>query len=131
MELIAGNLVKVYKGEGGKEAWEKITLASTIGGMVINTAGVTLAHGMEHPASGLKNIVHGQGLAALTPVVIDASYKGDEEKFGKQKVFMKIGLSKHQNTPDFFFDEQGDTPDGLRMAPDQRCLGAGEVCNHL
>ena len=57
-------------------------MASTIGGMVINTAGVTLAHGMEHPASGLKNIVHGQGLAALTPVVIDASYKGDEEKFG-------------------------------------------------
>ena len=88
MELIAGNLVKVYKGEGGKEAWEKITLASTIGGMVINTAGVTLAHGMEHPASGLKNIVHGQGLAALTPVVIDASYKGDEEKFGNiAKIF--------------------------------------------
>ena len=57
-------------------------MASTIGGMVVNTAGVTLAHGMEHPASGLKNIVHGQGLAALTPVVIDASYKGDEEKFG-------------------------------------------------
>ena len=27
MELIEGNLVKVYKGEGGKEAWEKITLA--------------------------------------------------------------------------------------------------------
>lgn len=54
MELIAGNLVKVYKGEGGKEAWEKITLASTIGGMVINTAGVTLAHGMEHPASRTK-----------------------------------------------------------------------------
>lgn len=41
------------------------------GGIVINTAGVTLAHGMEHPASGLKNIVHGQGLAALTPVIIE------------------------------------------------------------
>ncbi len=63
-------------------------MANTIGGMVINTAGVTLAHGMEHPASGLKNIVHGQGLAALTPVVIDASYKGDEEKFGNiAKIF--------------------------------------------
>ena len=37
---------------------------------------------------GLKNIVHGQGLAALTPVVIDASYKGDEEKFGNiAKIF--------------------------------------------
>ena len=83
MELIAGNLVKVYKGEGGKEAWEKITLASTIGGMVINTAGVTLAHGMEHPASGLKDIVHRQGLAALTPVIVEASHKGNHFKFAK------------------------------------------------
>ena len=63
--LLADNLVNVYEGNGDKAAWEKITLASTIGGMVINQAGVTLAHGMEHPASGLKDIVHGQGLAAL------------------------------------------------------------------
>ena len=88
IELIANNLVSVYNGTENKKEWENITMASTIGGMVINTAGVTLAHGMEHPASGLKNIVHGQGLAALTPVVIDASYKGDEEKFGNiAKIF--------------------------------------------
>lgn len=91
MELIAGNLVKVYKGEGGKEAWEKITLASTIGGMVINTAGVTLAHGMEHPASGLKDIVHGQGLAALTPVIVEASHKGNHFKFAKiARIFGRV-----------------------------------------
>ena len=83
IDLIAHNLVDVYNGTAGKEGWEKITLASTIGGIVINTAGVTLAHGMEHPASGLKNIVHGQGLAALTPVIIEASYKGNREKFSK------------------------------------------------
>ena len=66
IELIANNLVSVYN----------------------NTAGVTIAHGMEHPASGLKDIVHGQGLAALTPIVIEASYKGNEEKFAKiAKIF--------------------------------------------
>lgn len=81
--LIAGNLVKVYRGEGDREAWEKITLASTIGGMVINTAGVTLAHGMEHPASGLKDIVHGQGLAAIEPVAVEASCRGNHFKFAK------------------------------------------------
>ena len=48
--------------------------------MVINTAGVTLAHGMEHPASGLRDIVHGKGLAALTPAIIEASYTGNESK---------------------------------------------------
>lgn len=83
MRLTAENLVRVYKGQGDTPAWEKLTLASTIGGMVINTAGVTLAHGMEHPASGLKNIVHGQGLAALTPAVIEVSQKGNPAKFRK------------------------------------------------
>ena len=82
-DLIANNLVDVYKVTGSKESWEKITLASTIGGMVINTAGVTLAHGMEHPASGLKDIVHGKGLAALTPTIIESSYQGAPEKFAK------------------------------------------------
>lgn len=82
-DLIANNLVDVYKGTGSKESWEKITLASTVGGMVINTAGVTLAHGMEHPASGLKDIVHGKGLAALTPTIIEASYQGAPEKFAR------------------------------------------------
>jgi alcohol dehydrogenase class IV len=82
VKLIADSLVKLYTGEDeSPEAWEKITVASTIGGMVINTAGVTLAHGMEHPASGLKDIVHGHGLAALTPAIIEASYAGAPEKF--------------------------------------------------
>lgn len=82
IRLISENLVNVYNDPTDKEGWEKITLASTIGGMVINTAGVTLSHGMEHPASGLKDIVHGRGLAALTPVVVEASYKGARFKFG-------------------------------------------------
>lgn len=81
--LIADNLVNVYNDPEDMEGWDKLTLASTIGGMVINTAGVTLAHGMEHPASGLKDIVHGHGLAALTPVVVEASYRGERFKFAK------------------------------------------------
>ena len=81
--LIADNLVKLYKGEGDDESWAALTLGSTIGGMVINNAGVTLAHGMEHPVSGKCNAVHGAGLAALTPVVIDAEYRYNRVKFGR------------------------------------------------
>ena len=83
MALIGEHLVKVYKGEGTADDWDAITWASTIGGMVINTAGVTLAHGMEHPASGLKNIVHGRGLAALTPIITGMSVGGAPEKFAE------------------------------------------------
>ncbi len=83
MERIADSLVDLYNGSEDMEKWESITIASTIGGMVINQAGVTLAHGMEHPASGLKDIVHGNGLAALTPVIVEASWKGNEAKFAR------------------------------------------------
>ena len=78
--LAASSLVPLVTGtDESMEAWEKMTLASTLGGMVIGTAGVTLAHGMEHPASGIRNIVHGQGLAALTPAVIEALVPGRPE----------------------------------------------------
>lgn len=83
ISLLAENLTAVYRDSTNRTGWEKISLASTIGGMVINTAGVTLPHGMEHPASGLKDIVHGQGLAALTPVITEASCHGDPDRYGK------------------------------------------------
>ena len=64
------------------KARESVTLASTIGGMVINTAGVTLAHGMEHPASGLKDITHGVGLAVIEPVAVEYTWSANPDKFG-------------------------------------------------
>ena len=93
--LLAQYLVSLYKhvkamAEGKSavlnetqltKAWESVTLASTIGGMVINTAGVTLAHGMEHPASGLKNITHGVGLAVIEPVAVEYTWSANPDKF--------------------------------------------------
>ncbi len=73
MRIITDDLVNVYNGYDAPASWDKLAWASTIGGMVINTAGVTLPHAMEHPLSGLKNITHGRGLAALTPVITEAS----------------------------------------------------------
>ncbi|OOB79533.1 MAG: alcohol dehydrogenase [Epulopiscium sp. Nuni2H_MBin001] len=83
IELLADNLVDIYKGSQELAAWERVTLASTIGGMAINMAGVTLAHGMEHPASGLKDIVHSHGLSALTPAILEASLSGNRFKFAE------------------------------------------------
>ena len=73
MKIITDDLVNVYNGYDDDKLWDRLAWASTIGGMVINTAGVTLPHAMEHPLSGLKNITHGRGLAALTPVITEAS----------------------------------------------------------
>lgn len=79
--LAAGSLTKLYADTEDLESWEHLCLASTLGGMVIGTAGVTALHGMEHPVSGLKNVVHGKGLAALAPYVYEASIKGAPDKF--------------------------------------------------
>lgn len=81
IKLLAQNLTKVYNDPTDLEAWENVTLASTLGGMVIGVAGVTAPHGMEHPASGLYDIVHGKGLAALTPVIVEKSWESNVEKY--------------------------------------------------
>ncbi|MDW2796309.1 iron-containing alcohol dehydrogenase [Clostridium boliviensis] len=81
IRLAADSLKKVYHNREDLDSWEKLCLASTLGGMVINTAGVTALHGLEHPVSGLKNAVHGRGLAALAPYVYEASIKGSPDKF--------------------------------------------------
>lgn len=82
IKLLSENLIKVYNDSSDLDAFENVTLASTLGGMVIGAAGVTAPHGMEHPASGLHDIVHGKGLAALTPVIVEDSWKSDIQKYG-------------------------------------------------
>ena len=81
VKAVANGKPEVLSEKQLTKAWEAVTLASTIGGMVINTAGVTLAHGMEHPASGLKDITHGVGLAVIEPVVVEYTWSANPDKF--------------------------------------------------
>lgn len=83
MKLITENLPKLISGCNDMEAWDAVSLAATLGGMVIGAAGVSAAHGMEHPASGLKNIVHGRGLAALTPPIVERLAPALPKKFAE------------------------------------------------
>ena len=82
VKAVANGKPEVLNEKQLTKAWESVTLASTIGGMVINTAGVTLAHGMEHPASGLKDITHGVGLAVIEPAVVEYTWSANPDKFG-------------------------------------------------
>ena len=61
MALTAAHLLPIYEGKCDPDSWDGVTLASTLGGMVINTAGVTLPHGMEHPAAacGISSMERG------------------------------------------------------------------------
>lgn len=80
--LAAHNLRRVYADPSDLESWEGLCLASTLGGMVIGISGVTAPHGMEHPASGLRNnLAHGEGLAALTVAVTRHTLPAGKEKY--------------------------------------------------
>lgn len=81
IRLLAEHLPKIYNNPDDLESWEKVSFASTLGGMVIGVAGVTAPHGMEHPASGLHDIVHGKSLAALTPTIVENSWQYSKEKY--------------------------------------------------
>lgn len=81
IEMIAKNLPKVYCDPQDIGAWEDMALANTYGGMVIDSAGVALAHGLEHPVSGLLNIRHGEGLAAIFPTFMEYSCPSSPSRF--------------------------------------------------
>ena len=81
VELLSDNIRRALADHSDMEAWARVCLGSTLGGMCINMAGVALPHGMEHPASGLRDIVHGRGLAALAPVIYEATVPRAPEKF--------------------------------------------------
>jgi len=79
--LITENLPKVYEDASNIEAWEKVALANTLGGMAIDAGGVTLPHALEHPVSGLFNVTHSEGLAALYIPIMKFTYLAAPQKF--------------------------------------------------
>ena len=81
IELAAAGLPAAYADYKNDAAWEALTLASTLGGMTIFAGSVAAPHGIEHPASGLRDLVHGRGLAALTPVIYERSLSAAPDTF--------------------------------------------------
>lgn len=81
IELMSENLVKVYRDYEDRKGWEAVTWASTLGGLTLNSVGIFAPHGMEHPLSGLRNVTHGKGLAAITPAIFDATVPEAAERF--------------------------------------------------
>jgi len=79
--LLAENLPTVYENPSNLEAWGKVALANTLGGMAIDAGGVTLPHALEHPVSGLFNVTHSEGLAALYIPIMKFTYLSAPQKF--------------------------------------------------
>lgn len=83
IEIISSYLPKAYENPDDIEAWEAMALANTFGGMAIDSSGVALGHGLEHSVSGLLNVRHGEGLAAILTVFMEYSYSSAPAKFAQ------------------------------------------------
>ncbi|MDR3562304.1 MAG: iron-containing alcohol dehydrogenase [Negativicutes bacterium] len=79
--LLARHLPAVYDDADDIAAWEKVALASTLSGVVIGFSGTCLPHGLEHPVSGLFNVAHGEGLAAVFLQVMEFAHRNAPERF--------------------------------------------------
>ncbi len=85
MQFIADCIVPIYEGSKDMDLWDKATLAAHYGGTAIFTSSSTAPHSIEHPASGLRNITHGEGLAAVTPAIFEKTIQAGAvlDKFAK------------------------------------------------
>ncbi|WP_343210620.1 iron-containing alcohol dehydrogenase [Anaerolentibacter hominis] len=82
VELIGKYFVRVYNNyETDEEGWDALVLASILGGMALQAAGGGAPHALEHPASGLRNVTHGLGLAAVSPYIYELQVPCAKEKF--------------------------------------------------
>ena len=81
IKAICLHLPRVYENPSDLDAWDQMVMGNTLGGMVIDRAGVVLVHGLEHSVSGLYNIRHGEGLAALILPCLTFSVPKAQEKF--------------------------------------------------
>lgn len=83
IELVTQYLPVVYEDVQSVEAWEHVTLASTLAGMAIDCAGTTLPHALQHPMGGLLNVIHSEGIAAMYVAFMEYTYPAAPAKFAK------------------------------------------------
>ena len=91
IRLLLTYLQRVHENPGDVESFAQVMLASALGGMSICLAGVGLPHAMEHPVSGLYNVIHGQGLAAIMPAALVLNARQEPGKLAQ--LAMEIGIA--------------------------------------
>lgn len=106
--LLARHLPVVYADVTNMASWEQVCWANTLGGMAIGLSACGLPHAMEHPLSGLHNITHGLGLAALYPALMDYSWRSNFAGFsavaqamdtaGECRMMSEIDSARHSIT---------------------------------
>lgn len=70
IKLIAGNIIKVYYGNGGSASRQKMLEASYLAGRAFVRTSVGYVHAIGHAIGGKYNVAHGMAVAVVLPYVL-------------------------------------------------------------
>jgi alcohol dehydrogenase class IV len=83
IRLFAANALQCVKHGDDLEARARMAFASTLGGMAIASAGVTVSHALGQPLGAMTDAPHGGTVAASTPYVIGWTLPECADKFAR------------------------------------------------
>jgi alcohol dehydrogenase class IV len=83
IRLFAANALRCVKHGDDLEARARMAFASTLGGMAIASAGVTVSHALGQPLGAMTDAPHGGTVAASTPYVIGWTLPVCADKFAR------------------------------------------------
>ncbi|MBN2022312.1 MAG: iron-containing alcohol dehydrogenase [Pirellulales bacterium] len=66
--LVVGHLGRAVSSPDDGEARHALSLAAVLGGMALESAGVTVTHALAHAVGALLHVPHGEAVAMATPV---------------------------------------------------------------
>lgn len=81
--LLKEGLLRANRDLHDAPALDMVTYASSLAGKTIFARGTSAPHALEHPLSGMRNIPHGRGLAAITPEIYVRSVPGRRDRFAE------------------------------------------------
>ncbi|MCP8967073.1 iron-containing alcohol dehydrogenase [Ectobacillus ponti] len=112
IELLIGNLRKVYTDGNDLEARENMALGSMLAGVAFSNASVTLVHGMSRPIGAMFHVPHGVSNAMLLPAVLE---------FTKESALVRLAVIGRLIKPELQGQADADVAEAVIAEVKQLC----------
>jgi alcohol dehydrogenase class IV len=91
IRLIGGSLVPLVEEPGNLEAAERMALAATMAGLVLNLSSVNLGHALARPLSAWYGVHHGLSVGIVLPRIVAFNAVGNEDRFARIAHLLGVG----------------------------------------
>lgn len=98
MNLVKGNLHRVYNDAYDIDARSKMAWANTLAGLCITSSSTVAIHAIGHSVSGITDVSHAWGLCTIAKAYLDYSYDANIERYAT--------ISRILGAPDTLSDKE-------------------------